>query len=64
MRISFFIFLLFISPLLSAQNEEPEMLLNNIQIQIECTEAIDAMYNFDFVTSEKQFHWLKQQYPE
>jgi hypothetical protein len=64
MRNCFFIFLLFISPLLFAQDKEPEMLLNNIRIQIECTEAIDAMYNFDFVTSEKQFLWLKQQYPE
>ncbi len=66
MRNSFFISLfLFISSFAGfAQDEKSEMLLNNIRIQIECTEAIDAMYNFDFVTSEKQYLWLKQQHPD
>lgn len=64
MRSFIFTLLLFFSCLTFAQEEYPERLLNSVRIQIECTEAIDAMYNFDFKTSEKQYIWLKQQYPE
>ena len=66
MRNSFFIALFFFISSFAgfAQDEKSEMLLNNIRIQIECTEAIDAMYNFDFETSEKQYLWLKQQYSD
>jgi hypothetical protein len=48
----------------SAQEENPEQLLNNMRIQFECTEAVDSMYNFKFEAAEKQFVWLRQQYPE
>lgn len=33
-------------------------------IQVECTEAIDSLYNFKFDIAEKQFNWLRQQYPD
>lgn len=57
-----FIILLFIISLLTAQEEE--YLLTDMKIQIECTEAVDSLYNFNFEVAEKQFNWLKQQYPE
>lgn len=44
-------------------SSEPEILLSNQRIQLECTEAVDSMYNFNFEAAEKQFTWLKQQYP-
>lgn len=47
-----------------AQEENPEQLLNNMRIQFECTEAVDSLYNFKFDVAEKQFTWLRQQYPE
>ncbi len=41
-----------------------EILLNNPAVRIEATEAVNQMYNFKFNEAEKQFRWLKQQYPE
>lgn len=40
-----------------------KVLLSDMTIQMECTEAVDALYNFEFDIAEKQFLWLKQQYP-
>ena len=37
-------------------------LLLNIDIQIETTEAINLMYNFEFEKADKQFRWLVQEY--
>ena len=37
-------------------------LLLNIDIQIETTEAINLMYDFEFEKSDKQFNWLIQEY--
>ncbi len=48
--------------LLQAQDEG--YLLTNPRVQFECTEAVDSLYNFNFVVAEKQFTWLKQQYPD
>jgi len=33
-------------------------------LQIEITEAVDNMYNFDFREAEVKFNWLKYKYPE
>ena len=44
--------------------EKKEYLLTNPRIQLECAEAVDSLYNFRFDIAEKQFGWLKQQYPE
>ena len=38
------------------------MLLSDMQVQIEATEAVNDMYNFKFVKAEQQFRWLKQKY--
>ncbi|MEP1094472.1 MAG: tol-pal system protein YbgF [Cyclobacteriaceae bacterium] len=38
-------------------------LLQNPYIQIEATEAINSMYNFEFTKSKNHFNYLKKQYP-
>lgn len=38
------------------------ILISNLQIQIETTQALDDLYNFKFEKAEMQFHWLKQKY--
>lgn len=43
---------------------QEEYLLTNPRIQLECAEAVDSMYNFRFDIAEKQFGWLKQEFPE
>jgi len=39
------------------------LLLEDINIQLEATEAINDMYNFHFDKAEMQFRWIKQKYP-
>ena len=41
---------------------EQQMLLSDMQVQIEATEAVNNMYNFKFKKAEQQFRWLKQKY--
>lgn len=61
--ITFLVFLSLLS-IAKAQTAKDDVLLSNITVQMECTEAVDALYNFDFETAEKQFLWLKQKYPK
>ena len=46
-----------------SQGDTTKLLVADMIVQIEATEAMDAMYNFDFEESEKQFRWLQQKYP-
>ncbi len=39
-----------------------EMLLTNMAVQLEATEAVDAMYNFEFKNAESQFHRIRRFY--
>ncbi len=39
-------------------------LLTDRQVQIDATDAINHMYNFNFERAEREFRWLKQQFPE
>lgn len=39
------------------------LLLEDINIQLEATQAINDMYNFKFDRAEMQFRWIKQKYP-
>lgn len=41
-----------------------EVLLSNRKIQIETTDAINAMYNFNYDYAEKEFKWLIIKYPD
>ena len=40
-----------------------EILLLNMGLQIEATQAVNDMYNFKFEKAEQQFRWLKQKHP-
>lgn len=41
-----------------------EMLINSMAIQIEATQGLNDMYNFDFRSAESQFSWIKRHYPK
>ena len=43
--------------------QDTTMLLSDMTVQIEATEAVNNMYNFKFQKAEQQFRWLKQKYP-
>ena len=45
-------------------NDSTKLLIADIMVQIEATEAMNAMYNFDFNGARKQYNWLKQNHPE
>ncbi|MEO1051789.1 MAG: tetratricopeptide repeat protein [Bacteroidota bacterium] len=38
------------------------ILLSDLKIQIEATQALNDLYNFKFAKAEQQFRWLKQKY--
>ena len=38
------------------------ILISNIQVQIEATQALNDMYNFKFEKADQQFRWFKQKY--
>jgi len=40
------------------------LLLEDINVKIDATHAINDLYNFKFARAEMQFRWLKQKYPE
>ncbi|MFC2125647.1 tol-pal system protein YbgF, partial [Bacteroidota bacterium] len=40
------------------------LLLEDINIQIDATYAINDLYNFKFARAEMQFRWLRQKYPD
>lgn len=44
-------------------NDSTELLIADMIVQIEATEAMNAMYNFDFKEAKKQYNWLRQKYP-
>jgi len=41
-----------------------DMLITNLAIQIECTDAMNDLYNFKYDRAESQFQWLRRTYPE
>ncbi len=46
----------------SQENDSIPILLLDTEIQIESTEGINSMYNFDFRRADSQFRWLKGKY--
>ncbi|MEI9917914.1 MAG: tetratricopeptide repeat protein [Bacteroidota bacterium] len=47
----------------SAQRKDTTLILiSNIEIQLETTQALDDLYNFKFEKAEAQFHALKEKY--
>ena len=55
------IILLIIAFKAQAQDSIPVLLLDR-QIQIESTEGINDMYNFEFARADGRFKWLKRKY--
>ncbi len=58
------LFFLFTAATSAAQTDSTELLIADMTVQIEATEAMNAMYNFDFREASKQYHWLMQKHPE
>lgn len=38
------------------------ILLNDLGVQLECTQALNDLYNFKFIEAEKQFRYLREKY--
>ena len=56
---------LFVGLSVYGQNEKTDttlILINDVRIQIEATEALNDLYNFKFDKAEQQFRWFKQKY--
>lgn len=45
-----------------AQKDTTLILIANLAVQIEATQALNDMYNFKFDKAEQQFRWFKQKY--
>ncbi len=56
--------IIFASPAAFAQEKKDTtlILINDIRIQIEATQALNDLYNFKFEKAEQQFRWFKQKY--
>ncbi len=48
----------------NSQDTSQILLLEDKDIQIASTDAINDMYNFKFDKAERQFRWIKQRYPD
>ncbi len=46
-----------------AKKDTTIILISDITIQLETTQALNDLYNFKFDDAEKQFQWIKQKYP-
>ncbi|HNP95967.1 MAG TPA: tol-pal system protein YbgF, partial [Cyclobacteriaceae bacterium] len=46
----------------SNQKDTTLILINDLRVQIEATQALNDMYNFKFEKAEQQFRWFKQRY--
>ena len=68
-RLLWFSIIVLAMPVIAQADENPEedttqiLLLEDINIQLEATQAINDMYNFQFERAEMQFRWIKQKYP-
>lgn len=45
-----------------ARKDTTIILISNLAVQIEATQALNDMYNFKFERAEQQFRWFKQKY--
>jgi hypothetical protein len=45
-----------------ARKDTTLILITDITVQIEATQALNDMYNFKFANAERQFRWFKQKY--
>lgn len=61
-RFLLLVFLFGSSHIFAQENDSIPLLLLDTEIQIESTEGINSMYNFDFKRADSQFRWLKGKY--
>lgn len=47
-----------------AYNGKDSLLIADMYVQIEATQALNDMYNFKFREARRQYFWLKQKYPQ
>ena len=45
-------------------SDSTDLLIADMLVQIEATEAMNAMYDFNFKEAHKQYNWLRQKYPD
>jgi tetratricopeptide (TPR) repeat protein len=70
MRISFLVLISFVffhllpvsSPGQTVKKDTSIILINDMVMQMEATQALNDMYNFKFDKAEQQFRWFKQKY--
>lgn len=64
LRVLVWMAVLWSSPVMSQSNHKDTtlILINDLRIQIEATQALNDMYNFKFEKAEQQFRWFKQKY--
>jgi tetratricopeptide (TPR) repeat protein len=62
MKYKLIVLYIFCSLQLFAQ-EQPKMLLLDMNMQIEATQAVNDMYNFKFAQAEQQFRYIKRLHP-
>lgn len=48
----------------ASEADTSRLLIADMTVQIEATEAMNAMYNFDFDEARIQYNWLMQKHPE
>lgn len=48
---------------IAAKAQDSEILLSDMNVQMDATQAVNDMYNFKFKKAEQQFRWIKQEYP-
>ncbi|MEN8250018.1 MAG: tetratricopeptide repeat protein [Bacteroidota bacterium] len=58
------ILLVLVIPIRALSSDSTRLLIADVVVQIEATEAMNAMYNFDFREATKQYNWLMQKYPD
>ncbi len=45
-----------------AKKDTTIILISDVNMQVECSQALNDMYNFKFEEAEKQMHWFKKKY--
>jgi len=63
MRLIFTLLFFVLTPVFASGNDSIPLLLLDKDVQIESTEGINSMYNFEFERADAQFRWLKKKYP-
>lgn len=47
---------------LRTEKDTTVILISDINIQLECSQGLNDLYNFEFSKAERQFRWFKQKY--